>query len=78
MNVIKVTAIEYDKSILSNSTNDYNNITNNIKHNCTNNENNTDITILIILITIPFGLSCLCLVNLMVYTMIKPVKSNKC
>ena len=51
---------------------EYNNMTdayNNI--NCTNNENNIDIIIPVLLFTIPCGLSFLCLTSFMVYTLIK-------
>ena len=41
--------------------------------NCTNNENNIDINIPTLLLTIPCGLSFLCLMILMVYTLIKPL-----
>ena len=54
-----------------NMTDDYNN------NNCTNNENNIDINIQSILLTIPCGLSFLCVLTLMVYTLIKPLFKNK-
>ena len=41
--------------------------------NCTDNENNIDIIIPTILLTIPCGLSVLCLMSLMVYTLINPL-----
>ena len=41
-----------------------------ISNNCTLNENNVDIIIPTLLQTIPCGLSFLCLVSLMVYTLI--------
>ena len=52
---------------ITNVTDDYDNITS----NCTNNENNIDISIPALLITIPCVLSFLCLISLMVYTLIK-------
>ena len=45
--------------------------------NCTNNENNIDIIIPSVLLTIPCGLSFLCLISLMVYTLMKPLFNNK-
>ena len=48
---------------------DYDNIT----CNCTNNKNDIDINIPALLSTIPCGLSFLCLISLMVYTLIKPL-----
>ena len=47
--------------------------------NCTDNDNNdNDIEIIIPLFTIiPCGLSLICLISLMVYTLIKPLFSNK-
>ena len=45
--------------------------------NCTNNENDIDIIIPALLFTIPCGLSLLCLISLMVYTLIKPLFINK-
>ena len=45
-------------------------------NNCTNNENNIDITIPSLLLTIPCGLSFSCLLSLMVYTLIKPFFNN--
>ena len=55
-------------------TDDYENIT---ITNCTNKENNVDIIIATLLITIPCGLSFLCLMSLMVYTLIEPFFKNK-
>ena len=45
--------------------------------NCTNNENDIDIIISTLLFTIPCGLSFLCLISFMVYTLIKPLFNNK-
>ena len=58
---------------------DYGIITDNdkITNNCTNNENIIDITLPTLLITIPCGLSFLCLMSLMVYTSIKTLFNNK-
>ena len=55
---------------ITNVTDDYDNMT---LSNCTNNENKIDIVIPALLITIPCGLSFLCLMSLMVYTLIKPL-----
>ena len=63
--------IDYD-----NMTDDYNDKLS-INDNCTNNENNIDIIIPALLFTIPFGLSFLCLLSLMVYTLIKPLINTK-
>ena len=60
------------------TTNDYDNITDvNITDNCTINENNIHKNIPILLLTIPCGLSFLCLMSLMVYTIIKPFLNFK-
>ena len=48
-----------------------------INSNCTNNENNIDIVIPALLFTIPCGPSFLCLLSLMLYTLIKPLITNK-
>ena len=58
---------------------DYDNIssTNISLCNCTNNENDIDIIIPALLFTIPCGLSFLCLMSLMVYTLIKPLFNKK-
>ena len=69
---------DYDKITSSNYTNilnDYDNITD--TNICTNNENNIDITIPSLLLTLPCGLSFLCLMRLMVYTLIKPLFNKK-
>ena len=50
---------------------------NNNNNTCTNNENNIDIIIPTLIITIPCGLSILCSMSLMVYTLIKHLKNNK-
>ena len=58
---------------------DYDNIpsTNMTLCNCTNNENNFDIIIPALLFTTPCGLSFLCLISLMVYTILKPLIRKK-
>ena len=59
---------------LTNFTDDYND-TISINNNCTNNENN--ILIIIPLSTIILcGMSLICLISLMVYTLIKPLFNN--
>ena len=45
--------------------------------NCTDSENDIDIIIPVLLFTIPCGLSFLCLISLMVYTLIKPLFNKK-
>ena len=61
-----------------NTLNDYDNNTDlNITDNCTINENNFDLIIPTLLITILCGLSFLCLMSLMMYTLIKPLINNK-
>ena len=61
---------------ITNITDDYND-TISMSNNCTNNENNFDIIVPTLLLTIPFGLSFLCLMSLMVYTLIiKPLINN--
>ena len=59
---------------ITNITQDYDNIT---FTNCTNNENNIDIVIPTLLLTIPCSLSFFCLMNLKVYTKNKPLFINK-
>ena len=59
---------------ITNITDDYDNIT---FTNCTNNENNNDIIIPALLFTSPCGLSFLCLMSLMAYTIIKLLFNNK-
>ena len=44
---------------------------------CTDNENNIDIIIPALLFTIRSGLSILCLISLMVYTLVKPLINKK-
>ena len=56
----------------------YDNITDlKFPNNCTVKENNIDIIIPTLLLTIPCGLSFLCLMSLMLYTLIKPLFKNK-
>ena len=45
--------------------------------NCTDSENDIDIIIPALLFTIPYGLSFICLLSLMVYTLIKPLFNKK-
>ena len=61
---------------ITNTTDDYND-TLSININCTNNENNIDIIIPALIFTIPCGLSFLCLMSLMVYTLIKHLFNKK-
>ena len=71
MHVTNLTA-DYNKIASSNYTDmltDYD--------NCTNNENNIDINIPSVLLTVPCGLSFLCMLSLMIYTLIKPLFNNK-
>ena len=58
---------------VTNIPDDYDKFTN----NCNNNEITIDIIIPRILLTIPCGLLFLCLMSLMVYTLIKPLFNNK-
>ena len=58
-----------------NMTNDYND-TISLNNNCTNNDNNIEIVIPLITI-IPCGMSLICLISLMVYTLIKPLFNKK-
>ena len=71
MNITNVT--DFDKIT------DYDNITstNTMISNCTINENDIDIIIPALLFSIPCGLSFLCLMSLMVYTLIKPLFNKK-
>ena len=62
MYVSNITTIDYD-----NSTKDYDKLTD----ICIDNENNADIIIPTLLLTIPCVLSFLCLMSLMVHTLIK-------
>ena len=57
-----------------NTTNDYDNMT---ISNCTDNENHVNIIIPTLSLAIPCGLSFLCLLSLMVYTIIKTLFNNK-
>ena len=71
MNITNVT--DY-YNITSRIYSDYDNMT---SCNCTINENNIDIIIPAFLFTISCGLSFLCLMSLMVYTLIRPLLSKK-
>ena len=59
-----------------NITNDYDDIT---EYDNTTDKNNCNIDIIIpaLLFRIPCGLSSLCLITLMVYTLLKPLFNNK-
>ena len=59
---------------ITNVTDDYDNMT---LCNCTNNGNDIDIIIPALLFTIACGLSFLCLISLMVYSLIKPLFDKK-
>ena len=59
---------------IANVTDEYDNIT---PTNCTDNEYNIDIITPTLLFTNPCGLSFLCLISLMVYTLIKPLFIRK-
>ena len=58
---------------IANVIDDYDNIT---PTNCTNNGNNIDINIPTLLFIIPCGLSFLCLMSLLVYTLFKRLISK--
>ena len=60
---------------ITNITDDYND-TLSINTNCTNNDNNIEIVIPLITI-ISCGLSLICLLSLMVYTLVKPLFNEK-
>ena len=62
---------EYD-----NMTDDYNNILS-LNNNCRDKQNEIDIVIPTFLLTIPCGLSFLCSMSLMTYTLLKPLFNNK-
>ena len=75
---------DYDNITSSNYTdilNEYDDITSisytNALSNCTDNEIKFDIIKPTLLLTIPSGLSFLCLMSLMAYTLIKPLFNNK-
>ena len=59
----------------TNITHDYND-TISINKNCTNNDKNTEIIIPLITI-VPCGMSLICLMYLMVYTLVKPLIRKK-
>ena len=61
---------------ITNITNDYDNIA---EYDNTTDTNNCNIDIIIpaLLFTIPCGLSFLCLISLMVYTLVKPLINKK-
>ena len=59
---------------VTNITDDYDNM---LLCNCTDDEYNIDIIIPALLFTIPCGLSFLCLISLVVYTLVKPLINKK-
>ena len=59
---------------IANATDDYDH--NNFS-NCTDNKHNIEIFIPTLLFTFPCGLSFLCFMNLIVYTLIKPLINKK-
>ena len=61
-------------NIYTNILNDYDNMT---LSNCTNNKNIIDIFIPSLLLTVPCGLSFLCMLSLMVYRVIKHSFNDK-
>ena len=62
---------------ITNVNDDYNDILS-INNNCTNNDNDNNIELIIPLFTIiPCGLSPVCLISLMVYTVIKTFFNKK-
>ena len=60
---------------ITNITDEYNDILS-INNNCTNNENNIEI-IMSLFTLIPLGMSLICLISLMVYTIVKPLFNKK-
>ena len=60
-------------SNITDTIDDYNNT---LTSNCTDNDNNIEIVIPLITI-IPCGLSLVCLISFMVYTLIKPLFNKK-
>ena len=69
MNITNIT--DYD-----NMTDDYNNSLSK-NNNCTDDGNNIDIFIPTLLLTVPCGLSSLCLLSLKVHTLSKPLIRKK-
>ena len=64
---------DYNDTITTNITNGYNET---LSSNCTNSENNMEIVIPLFTI-IPCGMSLVCLISLMVYTLIKTLMRKK-
>ena len=64
-----ITSSDYD-----NTTSSYDNMTLSI---CTFNENDVDLNIPALLLTVPCGISFFCLMSLMVYTLIKPLFNKR-
>ena len=57
---------------------EYDNMTNDYYNNiCTTNDYNFDQIIPSLLLTVPYCLSFLCLLSLMIYTLVKPLINNK-
>ena len=65
---------DYD-IITSSNYSDYDNITD--TNICTDNENNIDIIIPTLIFTLPCGLSFLCIISFMVYTLVKTLFNKK-
>ena len=61
---------------LTNITEDYND-TLSVNNNCTNNENSNIEIVIPLLTIIPCGMSLICLISFMVYTLIKPLFNKK-
>ena len=74
MNVTNVTN-DYDNITDLNTTYDYDNISS--LSNCTDSVFNIDIIIASLLLTIPCGISFLCLMSLMACTLLKPLFNRK-
>ena len=65
---------DYNDTLTKNITDNYNDT---LSPKCEIIENNIDIIIPTLILTIPCGLSFLCLISLMVYTLIKHLFNNK-
>ena len=61
---------------ITNITDDYND-TLSVKNICTNNENSNIEIVIPLLTIIPCGMSLICIISLMVYTLIKPLFNKK-
>ena len=71
MNIINITDSDKITDLDNNTTTDT------LLSNCTNNEYDINLTIPLLLFTIPCTLSFLCLISLVVYTLIKPLFNKK-